>query len=67
MASDGHLGSPRSDLPPRIIPARPDVEVFWADDLEGEDGERRLAGWYWQSAPVGPFETESEALENAQD
>lgn len=54
----------------------PDCEVFYADDLIDEDGEPLDAGWYWWACfpgclpdgePSGPFNTESEALADAQD
>ncbi len=56
--------------------ALPDCEVFYADDLTNEEGEPMGAGWYWQacfpgcmpdSHPVGPYDTEAEALADAQD
>ena len=59
--------------------ALPDCEVFYAsaDELESDaPGEYLPAGWYWwacfpgclpDSDPFGPFETEAEALEDAQD
>lgn len=54
----------------------PDIEVFEADYLVGEDGEQLPAGWYWwpcfpgclpDGEPVGPFDTEEDALADAQD
>jgi hypothetical protein len=57
----------------------PDIEVFHSDDLPeflSEDGEPLDLGWYWWSCfpgclpnsdPFGPFETEQDALEDAQD
>ena len=59
--------------------ALPDCEGFYAsaDELESDaPGEYLPAGWYWwacfpgclpDSDPFGPFETEAEALEDAQD
>lgn len=61
--------------------ALPDIEVFYAaegalDDPEDPNAEPSAAGWYWQAGfpgcmpdgdPVGPFDTETEALEDAQD
>lgn len=56
--------------------ALPDCEVFYADDLIGEDGEPLPAGWYWWACfpgclpdgePSGPFDTEEEALADARD
>ena len=58
--------------------ALPDLEVFYADAGElGDvsDGEKNEAGWYYwfcfhgclpDSDPVGPFESEAEALADAQ-
>ena len=61
--------------------ALPDIEVFWLnagefefDASQGEEGFNE-AGWYWWSCfpgclpdgePNGPFETEEEALADAQ-
>ena len=54
--------------------ALPDCEVFYAED-DNELGEMP-AGWYWWACfpgclpdgdPFGPFETEAEALADAQD
>lgn len=56
----------------------PDVEVFWVEENEMESeeaGEYLPAGWYWWTClpgcfplePNGPFDTEAEALEAAQD
>ena len=56
----------------------PDVETFYVDEGEqtDENGEPLAAGFYWQacfpgclpdSEPSGPFETEAEALADAQD
>lgn len=63
--------------------ALPDVEVFYMsqDDIEyeaqhGEESIFSEAGWYWwpcfpgclpDSDPIGPFDTEQEALNDAQD
>jgi hypothetical protein len=59
--------------------ALPDVEVWYAEEGEaGEDGdgEPMPAGWYWWSCfpgclpdgdPMGPFDSEEEAIEDAQD
>ena len=56
-----------------------DVEVFHIPDdynPESEDGNPLPDGWYWWSCfpgclpdsdPVGPFDTEAEALADAQD
>jgi len=61
--------------------ALPDAEVFWAatGELNGcleylEEDETSLSGFYWQpcfpgcmpdGAPIGPFETEEEAIQDA--
>lgn len=56
----------------------PDCEVFYLEDGEQVDefGEALPAGWYWwaclpgclpDSDPHGPFDTEEEALADAQD
>jgi hypothetical protein len=57
--------------------ALPDIETFHVPDdyqPETDDGERLEDGWYWWSCfpgclpdgePIGPFETEEEALEDA--
>lgn len=63
--------------------ALPDVEVFYHDGTSepGDcwtdgDGEPFPAGWYWWSCfpgclpdgdPIGPYDTEQAALEDAQD
>lgn len=63
--------------------ALPDVEVFHrtlaenvADDYLDDDGAPWPTGWYWwscfpgclpDSEPVGPYDTESDALKDAQD
>lgn len=59
--------------------ALPDCEVFWhdgSDDMLNDDGEPMPAGFYWQACfpgcmpdgePNGPFETEADALADAQD
>jgi hypothetical protein len=58
--------------------ALPDCETFFADStyFQDEYGEPQPAGWYWQacfpgclpdSDPVGPFETEQEAIDDAQE
>jgi len=56
----------------------PDCEIFYAQDgeLTSDEGEPLPAGWYWWACfpgclpdgpPAGPFETEAEALADAQD
>jgi hypothetical protein len=56
----------------------PDMEVFYAEegDVILDDGTAAGAGWYWwtcfpgcmpDSDPYGPFETEADALADAQD
>jgi len=62
--------------------ALPDVEVFYATEGElsdfanTDDDEVFPAGWYWwtcfpgclpDSDPIGPFESEEEALADARD
>ena len=63
--------------------ALPNVEVFYAtdgelqsSDMDAEDGETLPAGWYWWACfpgcmpdgdPSGPFESEAEALADAQE
>ena len=62
--------------------ALPDCEVFYLDtDKNGDDildsaGNPISAGWYWQACfpgclpdgdPIGPFDTEREAIADAQD
>lgn len=54
----------------------PDLEIFWADDLVNDDGEKLGAGFYYwfcfpgclpDSDPFGPFESEESALAAARD
>ena len=62
--------------------ALPDVEVFHLDVVTyplnnaEDDEDNRQAGWYWWACfpgcmptgdPLGPFETEAEAIADAQD
>lgn len=57
--------------------ALPDVEVFHSTDYPDTPGEDQLDdGWYWWSCfpgclpddePHGPFDTEEDALADAQD
>ena len=63
--------------------ALPDCEVFYrtetaneADGWRDDDGDVLAAGWYWwpcfpgcmpDGDPVGPFESEDAALEDARD
>lgn len=59
--------------------ALPDLEVFFADagELQWEmQEEPSAAGWYWWSCfpgclpdgdPIGPFDTQAEALADAQE
>lgn len=58
--------------------ALPDVEVFYAEqgDIVDDEGDACPAGWYWwtcfpgcmpDGGPMGPFETEADALAAAQD
>lgn len=56
--------------------ALPDIETFHSTDYPDTDvGEPLAEGWYWWSCfpgclpdgePNGPFETEDEALDDAQ-
>ena len=58
--------------------ALPDIEVFQVPEdyqPETEDGQELEPGWYWwscfpgclpDSEPSGPFDTEAEALDDAQ-
>jgi hypothetical protein len=71
-----HYSDPKRESNPYALP---DCEVFYASDNELESytaGEYLPAGWYWwacfpgclpDSDPCGPFETEAEALADAQD
>jgi hypothetical protein len=57
----------------------PDLEVFYVSETDGlcnEDGELLEAGWYYwycfpgclpDSEPIGPFESEREALVTARE
>lgn len=58
--------------------ALPDCEVFYVGDAEliDDDGTPRPAGWYWWACfpgcvpdgdACGPFDTEAEALADAQE
>lgn len=60
--------------------ALPDIEVFYIDEDElsewQDEGLDLSVGWYWWSCfpdcipdsdPIGPFDTEAEALRDAQD
>lgn len=59
--------------------ALPDCEVFYVDGSEGwtdDDGQPLERGFYWQACfpgclpdcpPMGPYETEDEALADAQE
>jgi hypothetical protein len=53
----------------------PNIEIFWSEDMDASDGEPFEPGYYWWACfpgclpdgePNGPFETEEEALEDAQ-
>lgn len=58
--------------------ALPDIEVFYHNGTTGwetTDGELMAVGWYWWSCfpgcmpdgdAIGPFETEAEAIADAQ-
>jgi len=72
-----HYSDPsRADLPHSL----PDVETFYVDgtdpDEVNEDGEPLEAGFYWwpcfpgclpDGDPIGPYDTEEEAVEAAQE
>lgn len=57
--------------------ALPDVEVFWHDGrtiLDADGVEYLPEGWYWWSCfpgclpdgdPIGPFDTEADAIEDS--
>jgi hypothetical protein len=54
--------------------ALPDVEVFYIDERGRSDGQ--IEGWYWwpcfpgclpDSDPMGPYATEAEAINAAQE
>jgi hypothetical protein len=56
--------------------ALPNVEVFYHKDGKGYQRSDYPSGWYWQacfpgclpdSEPNGPFDTENEAIEAAQE
>ncbi len=59
--------------------ALPDIEVWChdgSDDITDDEGEPMPAGFYWwscfpgclpDSEPFGPYDTEAEALADAQD
>lgn len=67
---------PSQELEPTSLP---DVEVFCVPldyNPETEDGEPLSPGWYWWSCfpgclpdsdPVGPFDSEGEALADCQE
>ncbi len=75
-----HYSDPSRESEPYALP---DVETFYrteadnaADGWFGDCGEPLAPGWYWwtclpgcmpDSDPMGPFETEQEAIDNAQD
>ena len=49
-------------------------EVFYSDEIQDSDGETMPPGFFWWACfpgclpdgePIGPFETESEAIEDA--
>jgi hypothetical protein len=65
--------SPERESDPHTLP---DIEIFFANKGEWQDKNGpNDAGYYWQSCfpgclpdsdPIGPFETEAEALADAQ-
>lgn len=65
-----HYSDPKREAEPTTMP---DVEIYW-DECAWET--RTASGFYyafgfpgclWDSDPVGPFDTEAEALEAARD
>lgn len=67
-----HYSDPSRENDPHALP---NVEVFHSDWFHPEEGVL-LEGWYWwacfpgclpDSEPNGPFETEAEAVADAQD
>ena len=56
-------------------PSDPGAGYAYMEDSEPVDNPAELAGWYWQACfpgcmpdgePMGPFETELEAMDHAQ-
>lgn len=60
--------------------ALPNVETFYVSGFDGDyvdhNGDMLPGGWYWQACfsgclpdgePMGPFDTEEEAIADAQD
>lgn len=73
-----HYSDPERESDPYALP---DVEVFYADEgelpsPESDPGREMMGGWYWWSCfpgclpdsdPFGPFDSEAEALADAQE
>ena len=68
--SQAYLYEADEDSPTKL----PSLEIFWADDLESEYGNKLDPGWYYwacfpgglpDSDPFGPFDSEDGALEDA--
>lgn len=72
-----HYLDPQRESDPHALP---DIETFRVKDgfprVSGEDGECLADGWYWWSCfpgclpdsdPVGPFDTETDALADARE
>ena len=71
-----HYSNPSRESNPHALP---DIEVFYHKHVESaphDDEEQIETGWYWwacfpgclpDSDPVGPFETEEKALNDARD
>lgn len=73
-----HYSDPKRASDPHALP---DVEVFALDgsindDVHDDEGKPLAPGWYWWACfpgclpdgdPVGPFATEQEAIDDAQD
>lgn len=73
-----HYADPSRESDPHALP---NVETYHSDGVNeaggsGDDAPADHAGWYWQacfpgclpdSDPVGPFDTEAEALADARE
>lgn len=67
-----HYSNPSREDDPHALP---NIEVFWLPK-DYLDGEEIPAGWFWHACfpgclpdgdPVGPFDTEAEALADARE